>query len=356
MSDTAPDTPDIPVDPEVDEFTQALFAAMESRSPVKPSADQAPETEPDAPGGEETVEGQEPSPPESAPEAPPEAPPPDEVPEEGEPEEGEAPGPESGQSAPAFTFSGRDYSNEQVAQALPVYDWFARLQPQQVQAIDALLSGGYRLVPANEPVVTPATPTGSVAPVAPPPPGSATAEEGEWLDPRAQREINALRQQMAQMQEVFTQNLAPVVQTQQQADYNTRLSAIKLSHAEFQERFQLPDEAMDALEATIAESQVLPGLANRHGSLKAGMDAALEMAFWSTPVYRDHFIEQRQASKEAEQATTDAATVRKQHLTALSGSGGSAPRREPVPSTPADRHAAMVSEIAQAMNGSGQVQ
>lgn len=352
MSDQTP-----PAETEVDEFTEALFAAMERRQPSpSPSADQAPDTEAVAPGGEDPVEGQEPPPPESAPEAPPEeAPPVEEQPEGEVPEEGGPPGEGDGQPSPAFTLSGRDYSNEQVAQALPLYDWFARLDPGQVQAIDALLSGTYRLVPASEAAQPQPSSATSGTPASSPSPPPAE-DEGEWLDTKAQREITALRQQMAEMQQVFTQNLQPVVQTQQQADYDARLGAINQSHAEFQQRYQLPDEAMDALEVTIAESQVLPGLAHRHGGIKAGMDAALDMAFWSTPVYRDRYLASRQASKEAEQVQEDTAAVRKQHLTALSGSGGSAPRREPVPATAEDRHAAMVAEIASAMNGSGQVQ
>jgi hypothetical protein len=355
MSDQTP--LDAVADPDVDEFTQALFEAMERRSPTRPSADQAPETEAAAPGDDQPVEGQEPSSPESAPEAPPDEPPTEEEPGEEEPGEGEPTGEGDGQPSPAFTLSGRDYTNEEVAQALPLYDWFARLQPAQVQAIDAMLSGQYRLVPATEPVATPiAPPSGSGAPATSPSSAPPAEDEGEWLDTRAQREIVALRQQISDLQQTFTQNLQPVVETQQQADFNIRLAAINQSHAEFQRKFDLPDEAMEALETTIAESQVLPGLAHKHGNLKAGMDAALEMAFWSTPVYRDRYLASREASQEAEQAQTDAATVRKQHLTALSGSGGSAPRREPVPSNSEDRHAAMVAEIAQAMNGSGQVQ
>ena len=350
MSDQTPVTDD-----PVDEFTQSFLDALDRRFPVS-SADPSPETAPAAPGDEQPVEGQEPSSPESVPEHPAETP--RETPAEPEDtptEEGGATPAEPGQSASAFTLSGVDYSPEQVTQAIQVHDWFARLNSQQVQAIDALMSGAYRLAPVNEPAPTP-SPTGSAPATSPSPSLPATEDEGEWLDPRAQTAIHQLRQQINDLQQSVTQSLTPVVQTQQQADYNTRLAAINTAHSSFQSKYGLPDEAMQALEASIAEGQILPGLANRHGSLEAGMNAALEMMFWTTPTYRDPYVQSRVTSQQAENVAEQAATMRKEHLTALSGSGGSVPRREPVPSNPEDRHAAMVSEIANAMNGSGQVQ
>jgi hypothetical protein len=342
-----------PLDP-VDEFTQSFLDAMDKRFPVTSSADPSPETTPVAPGDEQPVEGQEPSSPESAPEVPAEAPREPEPEPEGEPEEGEAPPAEPAQSAPAFTLSGVDYSNEQISQAIQVHDWFARLNPNQVQAIDALMSGQYRLEPVQ---AVPQTPAAAGTPAtSPSTPAPAAEDEGEWLDPRAQHAINALRSQIDELKQNVNQSLTPVVQTQQQADYNARLTAINTAHSSFQSKYGLADDAMQALEAAIAEAQILPGLTNRTGSLEAGMNTALEMMFWTTPTYRDPYVRSRNTSEQVEQAEEQAANVRKQHLTALSGSGGSVPRREPVPSNPEDRHAAMVSEIAAAMNGSGQVQ
>lgn len=339
-----PTSPAEPVD-EVDEFTQNFLDAMDRRFPV--------ETTPEPVSAEEQP-AEEPAPaePVSA-----ETPRDTETPAEGgTPDEGEATPAEPRDSAPAFTLSGVDYTPQQVTQAIQVHDWFARLDANQVQAIDALMSGGYRLAPLNEPAPGPQTPSPAGTAISPPPPAPAADDEGEWLDPRAQAAINQLRGQINDLQQNFTQSLGPVVQTQQQADYNTRFAAINTAHSSFQTKYGLTDEAMQSLEASIAEGQILPGLANRHGSLEAGMNAALEMIFWTTPTYRDPYVQSRVTSQQAEQHTEQTATTRKQQLTALSGSGGSVPRREPVPTTPEDRHAAMVNEIAAAMNGSGQVE
>jgi hypothetical protein len=344
------DPSDTELDPN-DEYIQSFVNAIESRFPApspSSSADPSPEPTSAAPGDEEPVEGQEPSSPEPAPTQP--EPEPEPEPGETAPDEGEAPDAEHGQSTAAFTLSGRDYNTTELSTAVQVYDWFNGLNPAQVQAVDALLSGQYRLEP-----VQPQTPNAGSPQATPPSPAPPSQDEGEWLDPRAQQEISALKAQLTELQQTFTQNLTPVVQTQQQADFNARLAAINAAHADFQTRYDLPDEAMQTLEASIAEGQILPGLAQRHGSLQAGMNAALEMMFWTTPTYREPYVQSRVASQQAEQHQDDTATLRKQHLTALSGSGGSVPRREPVPSTPEDRHAAMVAEIAAGMTN-GQVQ
>ena len=341
MSDTAPSAED--------EFTQSFLDALESRFPVS-SAEPSPETDPAAPGGDEPPsEGEEPSSPETEPSPEPEPEP------EPAPDEGGAPEEGHGQPASAFTLSGVDYSSEQVSRALQVASWFDRLNPQEVQAIDALMSGQYTLSPLQpQPQPSPGgQPAPSPSSVQPPP---AAEDEGDWLDPRAQTEIRALRAQINDLTESFKASLGPVVQTQQQADYQARLTQINKAHADFQARYQLDDNAMNALETSIAQAQVLPGLAQREGSIEKGMNTALEMMFWTTPTYRDAWQAQRTTSLQAEQAAEEQATIRKQHLTALSGSGGSAPRREPVPSSPEDRHQAMVQEIAAAMNGSGQVE
>jgi len=349
VSDTAP----VEQTPE-DEFIESFLDAVDRRFPTASSADPSPETDPAAPGDDQPPEGEEPPSPETAPEEPSTAEPPTEG--EAPPEQGEAPAPGDGQPAAAFTLSGVDYSADQLAQMVPVYQYFANLTPQQVQGIDALMSGQYTLTPLQPPVAQ-SQPAAGAPPAPSPPTSSPQAEgEGDWLDPRAQREIAALRQQINDLSESFKANLTPVVQSQQQADYQNRLAAINRAHVDFQTKYGLDDAAMNALESSIAQGQILPGLAQRHGNLEAGMNAALEMMFWTTPAYRDRYEQQRITSQQAEHATEDAATLRKQQLTALSGSGGSAPRREPVPSTPEDRHAAMTQEIAAAMSSNGQIQ
>jgi len=349
MSDVTEQSPE-------DEFIESFLDAVDRRFPTSSSADPSPETDTAAPGDDQPAEGQEPPSPETAPEETSTAAAPPVTEGEAPPEQGEAPAAGDGQPAPAFTLSGVDYSADQLAQMVPVYQYFNNLSPQQVQAIDALLSGQYTLQPLQPPV-QPRPDAG-----APPAPSPATSSqpppegEGDWLDPRAQTEIRALRAEIGQLRDTFTQSMTPVVQNQQQADYNARLGQIQAAHTDFQTKYGLEDSAMEALETSIAQAAILPGLSQREGGIRQGMNAALEMMFWTTPAYRDRYEQQRVSSQQAEQATEDTAALRKQQLTALSGSGGSAPRREPVPSTPEDRHAAMTQEIAAAMNGNGQVQ
>jgi len=291
------------------------------------------------PAGEEApVEGQVPPSPESV---------------GAQPDGGVAPGGETGQSPSVYTLSGgQQLTEDQIVQALQVHNYFARLSPQQVQGIDALMSGQYRLAPAQAEQPTPVQPAASSGQTPSQPP----SDEGEWLDPHAQQAINKLQAELDQLRQSTTQSITPVIQRQQDADYQDRLNVINAVSDQFQQSYELEDNQMRALEQAIVESQTLPVLSQRYGSLANGMQAALEMYFWSTPQLRDHQLSKQQSANEATQQAQDAATLRKQQLTALSASGGSAPRREPVPSTPEDRHAAMTQEIAQAMNGSGTIQ
>jgi len=354
MSDTPPTpppalTPEEVEAAELNEFEQSFFDAIQSRFPASEGAGptDAPDTAPElgvSAGEEPPVEGQEvPSPELSQPDA------------GASPDGGEAPGGEHGQSPSVFTLSGgQELSEDQIVQALQVHNYFARLSPDQVRGIDALMSGQYRLAPANDrtepqPIQPVVSPGHSPSPPSP-------TEEGEWLDPSAQRAINRLQAEIDQLRQSTTASLTPVVQRQQDADYQQRLDIINAVSDNFQRTYELEDPQMRALEQAIVESQTLPALTHRYGSLQNGMQAALEMYFWSTPQLRDNHLAKQQSAAQADLAAQDAATLRKQQLTALSASGGSAPRREPVPSTPEDRHAAMTQEIAQAMNGSGTIQ
>lgn len=350
MSDPAPNPappvePDPEPQPQFSEFEQAFLDTIERRYSVSEGTDAPaasttePELEPEVDPGEEPDEG-----PGSSPET-----------EEGAPpDEGEAPSPEDGQSSDVFTLSGVEYTPTQLAQAVEVHNWFAQLDPNQVHAIDALMSGQYRLAPAQEAAPS-TTPTAAVSSGQAPSSPSPSEDEGEWLDPRAQEEISNLKSQIQELQSSVNQSLTPVLQRQYDTDYQVRLDAISRASDEFQGKYSLADEQMRALEATVVESQMLPNLADRYGSLSNGMQAALEMFFWTTPDYRDAYLKEQQASAAVQATQDDAATVRKQQLTALSASGGSAPRREPVPATPEDRHEAMRQEIAAAMNGSSTV-
>jgi hypothetical protein len=189
--------------------------------------------------------------------------------------------------------------------------------------------------------------------------GPAPDEAGEYLDPRAQAEINALKQalsqqsqQLAQFQETFKQSLTPVIQTQQQSHQQQQVAQLDAGIREFNEVYKLTDEQSAQIQAAVAEAGVFPSMVTRHGgNVQSAVKAAMDMMFWTTPQFRDPYLEAKSAATAADQTQQDQSTKRKQTLTALSASGGSVPRRDPVPSDRESRHSAMVDEIAAAQNG-----
>lgn len=278
--------------------------------------------------------------------------------------QGEPTGEEPAQSEPAFTFAGIDYSPDQLARAVQIHDWFGRLNNDQIQAIDLLLSGQYRLAPAQEAApISPSTPQQS--PPAPASPASTTgtgqspdfSAAGDWLDPRAEAEITALRNQISELQTNFQtqlqQNLGPVVQSQQQQALNQQLEIINSTAKNFATKYNLNDEQVDAVIRSVNEAQIIRDLRARHnGDTGAAFNQALEMMFWTSPALRDPYIQSSQTAALTDaQEQERADTLKKQQLTALANSGGSVPRRDPVPSNKEDRYVAMTEEIRSAMNG-----
>lgn len=270
------------------------------------------------------------------------------------PVEGEPPPPEPAQSGSVFTFAGQQYDEQQLQRAIQVHNWYNRLSDDHVRAIDALLSGQYNLVPSSQQPAAPATSPASSTPT------PAPEEAGEWLDPRAEAEINRLRQQQAeltqtlqQFQEQFKSSVTPLVQSQQQVAHTQHLSAIDQGTASFKEQYHLDDTAVDEIQAAVVQAGVFPSLVTRNnGNIEAATKQALDLMFWSTPQFRDPYITAKNAAEQAELTQQQQDSNRKQQqLTALSSSGGSVPRREPVPQDRDGRFAAMVETIAASQNG-----
>lgn len=389
MSESTPQIPNLLDDDQLNEHERAFIEIFQSRHTAASDSDPddgsltSAETEPEsgtpastpasAAPGASTVEG-----PDGAPATEPsgsttETPPPpapdatSDAPEGGAtPVEGESPDGGPAQPTPAFTFAGVDYTPEQLTQAVRVHDWFSHLNDNQVRAVDALLSGQYRLVPAHE--AAPTEPSPSAPPPAPAagstpaasPASPAPADAGDWLDPRAQAEVNRLnqiieqqQQQFTQLQESVKQSLTPVVQTQQSQQQQQLVTQIDAGSAVFKDKYQLDDSALDQIQQAVHASGVFPSLINRHnGNVAEAMTAALDMMFWTTPQFRDAYLQSKSAAEQAElvqQQQQD--NKKKSQLTALSASGGSVPRREPVPSTREGRYDAMVAAIAADQNG-----
>lgn len=270
------------------------------------------------------------------------------------PVEGEPPVADQASTAPAFTFAGVDYSPDQVARAIQVHDWYDRLNDNQVQAVDALLSGHYRLVPANEaapvqPVVQPVTPPAPVTDIP-----AVGDEAGEWLDPRAQAEVNRLQSQLDQMRAQFTGAVTPLVQSQADQQLHSRMQSIDNATSAFKTQYQLEDSLIETIGRSVVQAGVLPSLIQQHqGNVEAATRQAYEMMFWTTPTFRDAYMQSKNAAELASLAEQDKAEAdKKRKLTALTSSGGSVRRVDPAPNTKDERHQAMVELIRADQNGS----
>lgn len=252
---------------------------------------------------------------------------------------GEPPTPEPPESGAAFTLAGASYTEPELTRALATHQWFARLPDHVVQGIDAYLSGQYQLVP----LVAPATAAGPVSPSSPPP----QVEEEEWLDPRAAQEIQSLRAEV----EALKGNVTSTSQQQMETALRNQQTIIETTAHSFAEEYSLAEDQMSELVSVLNNAQILSGLHHQHnGDVAKAMRAGLEMTLWSTPSLRDSVLARQAevAQLELAQQTQDDER-RKQQLSALSGSGGSAPRRDPIPRTPEDRQRAMRDTIAAAM-------
>lgn len=251
---------------------------------------------------------------------------------------GEPPSTETPESDHAFTLAGATYTEPELTQALAVHQWFAQLPQPTIAAIDALLSGQYQLVPIVAPQQPGAGPTTQPTPL---------ADEEEWLDPRAETEINRLRQEIDSLKGTVTST------TKQQADatLNQQLTIVKSTTDAFATEYGLDETQMGEIVNVLNRAQILPGLHHQHGGdVAKAMRAGLEMTLWSTPTLRDSVLARQSEIAAQEHAQQEQDERRKQQqLSALAGSGGSAPRRDPIPRTAEDRHRAMRDTIATAM-------
>lgn len=273
------------------------------------------------------------------------------------PVEGEPTSSEPAQSDPAFTFAGVDYSSTDLAQAVQLRDWYSRLNNPQIQAIDALLSGEYQLVPTSQsqvaPVATPPAPQPATSPASPLD-SPVNDDAGEWLDPRAEAEINRLRTELTQLTERVTSSVTPLIESRQNDQFNATLSAIDQAHAAFQIEYTLDDDTMKQLGDAVVAAGVFPSLLQQHGNPATATKAALDMMLWTTPSFRDKIVTQRLTAL-ATDSQAQAQVDKTRKLTSLASSGGSVPRRTTTPQTKEERYAAMTEEIRAAVNGNGSI-
>ena len=238
-----------------------------------------------------------------------------------EPEPEPEPEPESG-----ITFQGNTYSQTEADEIFNVYRWAQSLTPGQVQAIDAALTGQF--VTANEPE--------------PEPSPEVSSESDEYLDPKAETEIAALNQRIAELDEK-QQTQAMQAQEAQIAEAE---AGITLGETQFRDKWGLSVEETSQLEEQVVRMGIFPQMVQQADSYAEATENAFEIAFWNHPELRQRATqffaaEQSDVAREKE--------ARKTRAGAVSASGGTMPRTEPEPSTYDQRQKAMISELKQHM-------
>jgi hypothetical protein len=334
MSDLSQPSSHEPVD--IDDFQrqlEALFEDAPSGEPAGEPPDGAAEQEPEAEAqGEGQDLGEQPDPAAAA------APEPPAGGQEHPPAEGSevAPPPSGPQRVRVLD---REFDEADAQALVEFYDW-VRNNPQQAVAIDSYLRGQARLVPSDyDPAGQAQVPAGPSTPPAEPEP-----DPLDDLDPAV---AEVLRERLSKVDEL-SERLQTYEQSYEQAQARQWESQVSSAIQRGQEtaatKFGLSQDEVQELMGEAAGMNIVAPLLSQRGDPNAAVDEALEIAYWRSPKFREHALT-KMALQEAESAK------RQRKASALSGGSGSVPRTDKTPSTSTDRRSAMVSEIAQAVNG-----
>lgn len=275
---------------------------------------------------------------------------------------------------PTFTYSGIDpttglpytqeYDPTAIERAVQLDRWAQNLPDWAGQAIDALFSGQYQLVPVGQappqaaPVqessVTGVPGQGSGAVNDPNQPNQIELTEDDLADlpPAIAATIRSLNDRVAE--------LGKYQESQAQAQQRQANEAIQAGllegQARFQTQYELNDQEIAALQAEVIRAQVLPVTAQQYpGQPAMAMEKAMETYYWSTPQWRDRELGRIARNGNQDPNVTDITRSKQKarKASALGGSGGNGASREQ-PATPATkegRKAAMIAEVRDEMFG-----
>lgn len=268
----------------------------------------------------------------------------------------------------SYRIADREVSREEAEQLLALYDWAAQLPPEAAQAVNDVLSGQYRLVPADQPEQALPAASGSGPAPATFTPGVAGAvvpdvpqvNPNEFLDPQLAQYVqqvtaqqNAVIAQQQQMLADYQAQQQQIAQAQYEQEQSRMLQQVEMGQAQFAEAHpNFTAQEIDLIASQAAALQIVPTLMARNGgNAAAATQEALETAMWATPAFREKVI-QSQVDQYAQ--TVEQTAEKKRKASALAGSSGSVPRTAPAqrPMTKAEREQAMIREVAEAMNGS----
>lgn len=133
------------------------------------------------------------------------------------------------------------------------------------------------------------------------------------------------------------QTLLNSARTTYQAEHN-------LSEPEMQQVYDVAGR-LQVLPALLSPVDPVTGVPRQVDQISA-MKEAFEMARWNIPALREREMQLKVTEQKAD-------TKRKQKLSSLGGSSGSAPRSVPEPKNEQERRAAMIAAVAEFQNGEG---
>lgn len=310
--------------------------------------------------GQETTPGQtEPTEPE-----------PETEPEQSEEEEEETPSPAEAQTPqvpqaglPTFTYSGVDLATGQpytqeydpvaIERAVQLDRWAQNLPDWAGQAIDALFSGDYQLVPVGQPVPTPVpaqSPPSEQEQVAPQ--VELTEDDLADLPPAVAATLRTLNERVA--------DLSKYQESQAQLQARQSNEAIQAGLQEgvirFQTTYELTDQEIAQLQAQVIQAQVIPVTAQQYpGQPAMAAEKAFENIYWSTPQWRERELARiaNNGNKDPNVTSIEDSKRKARKASALGGSGGNGASREtqPTPTTKEGRRSAMIAEVRDEMFG-----
>lgn len=238
-------------------------------------------------------------------------------------------------------------SPEDVAAGQQLLSWFRGLSPDAMHGIDLYLSGQYVLVP-REQAATPQVQQQSSPPD--------DDDDEDFLDPRAKREIERLRQEVQSIRQTEQQTIA-----QQQAAREQEYLRIGQEVTNtFATNYGLSEAETQRVMAVTANLGIINGLMKEtSGDYSAALARAYETAMYVDPELRAKVVTPPATTPTTTSTTppqveidanAHAAMVeRRKRAGAVSSGGGSTPRTAPPPK---DHTTAMAEELAAAMGKS----
>lgn len=259
---------------------------------------------------------------------------------------------------PSFTYAGQEYQPADVERMVQLDGWARSLPEWGHQAIDALFSGQYQLVPVGQAPAPEQSPPsvqgqGQATPTPTTQQPELTDDDLADLPPAVAATLKTLNERV--------QSMASLQEQQAQAQLAAQRDAVQAGLLEGQARFQTTYELTDAeisqLQADVIQAGVLPVLGQQHpGQPAVAMEKAMEQVYWVNANWRQREL-QRIANNgnQDPNVTSINQTQRKaRKASALNGNSGSAPRVDPSTTTPATkegRRAAMTAAVREEMFG-----